>query len=111
MAPATNVRIDRIRGITAAVQLPPVVPSTKTEPAATGTPAAPAGHKIALPFLSAVISVNGVKEGVNIKVDFPADAPLFHLVSLTKKTAKISVSGGSLANGSQTLTLRRTKPL
>jgi len=88
-----------------------VVPSTKTEPAATGTPAAPAGHKIALPFLSAVISVNGVKEGVNIKVDFPADAPLFHLVSLTKKTAKISVSGGSLANGSQTLTLRRTKPL
>jgi hypothetical protein len=87
-----------------------VVPSTKTEPAATGTPVAP-GQTVALPLLSAVISVNGVKEGVNVKVDFPADAPLFHLVSLTKKTAKISVSGGSLANGSQTLTLRRNKPL
>jgi hypothetical protein len=87
-----------------------VVPSTTTGPAAPST-AAPDGHQIALPFVSAVISVNGVKGGVNVKVDFPADAPLFHLVSLTKKTAKISVSGGSLANGSQTLTLRRGKPL
>jgi hypothetical protein len=85
-----------------------VVPSTKTGPTA---PAATAGHKIALSFLSAVISVNGVRGGVNVKVDFPADAPLFHLVSLTKKTAKISVAGGSLANGSETLTLRRGKPL
>jgi len=85
-----------------------VVPSTKT---AAPTTAAPDGHKIASPFVSAVISVNGVRGGVNVKVDFPADAPIFHLVSLTKKTAKISVSGGSLANGKQTLTLRRGKPL
>jgi hypothetical protein len=91
-----------------------VVPSTKTEPTAPAgstAPAAPAAPKIVLPFLSAVISVNGVKEGVNVKLDFPADAPVFHLVSLTKKTAKISVAGGSLAGGSNTLTLRRGKPL
>jgi hypothetical protein len=89
-----------------------VVPNAKTEPAnpATATPAT-AGPKVVLPFLSAIISVNGVKEGVNVKLDFPAEAPVFHLVSLTKKTAKISVAGGSLADGSQTLTLRRGKAL
>jgi hypothetical protein len=87
-----------------------VVPSTPatTAPAA---PNAPAAKKIVLPFLSAMISVNGVKEGVNVKLDFPAEAPLFRLVSLTKKTAKISVAGGSLASGAPTLTLRRGKPL
>jgi hypothetical protein len=91
-----------------------VVPNAKTEPATPASPAAPAtpdGKKIALPFLSAVISVNGVKEGVNVKLDFPAEAPVFHLVSLTNKTAKISVAGGSLAGGSNTLTLRRGKAL
>jgi len=55
--------------------------------------------------------VNGEREGVNVKLDFPAEAPLFRLVSLTKKTARISVAGGSLANGKATLTLRRGKPL
>jgi hypothetical protein len=94
-----------------------VVPSakpatTEAKPAVpAATPAAPAVHKIVLPVLSAVISVNGVREGVNVKVDFPTDAPIFHLVSLTKKTAKISVAGGSLASGKATLTLRRGKPL
>jgi hypothetical protein len=91
-----------------------VVPNAKTAPAAPSTPAGPvtpAGKKIVLPFLSAVISVNGVKEGVNVKLDFPAEAPVFHLVSLTKQTAKISVAGGSLADGSHTLTLRRGKAL
>jgi len=83
-----------------------VVPSTKPT---TATPAA--GPAVRLPFLSAVISVNGVREGVDVKVDFPVDSPLFHLVSLTKRTAKISVAGGELENGKLTLTLRRGKPL
>ncbi len=88
-------------------------PATPTATAPTTAPAAaaPEVHKVVLPFLSAVISVNGVRQGVDVKVDFPADAPLFHLVSLTKRTAKISVSGGSLANGKATLTLRRGQPL
>jgi hypothetical protein len=91
-----------------------VVPNAKTEPVTPATTAAPpttAGPNVVLPFLSAVISVNGVKEGVNVKLDFPAEAPVFHLVSLTRKTAKISVAGGSLADGSHTLTLRRGKAL
>jgi hypothetical protein len=88
-----------------------VVPSTPATKAAPAAPSAPAAKKVVLPYLSATISVNGVKEGVNVTVDFPADGPVFHLVSLTKKTAKISVAGGSLANGAPTLTLRRGKPL
>jgi hypothetical protein len=86
----------------------PSTPATTTAPAAANAPAA---KKVVLPFLSAMIAVNGVKEGVNVKVDFPAAAPLFRLVSLTKKTAKISVAGGSLASGAPTLTLRRGKPV
>jgi hypothetical protein len=90
-----------------------VVPTAKAPVAATAptAPAAPASKKVILPFLSAVISVNGVREGVDVKVDFPVDAPLFHLVSLTKKGAKISVAGGSLASGAPTVTLRRGKPV
>ena len=71
----------------------------------------PSVQKVVLPLLSAVISVNGKRGGVGVKQEFPAGAPLFHLLSLTKKTAKISVVGGSLAGGGQTLTLRRGKPL
>jgi hypothetical protein len=88
-----------------------VVPSTPATKAAPAAPAAPAAKKVVLPFLSAMISVNGVKEGVNVTVDFPAATPVFHLVSLTKKTAKISVAGGSLANGAPTLILHHGKPL
>jgi hypothetical protein len=99
-----------------------VVPSSKpaatpqaapaaTAPAPAPAPAASAAPKVVLPIRSAVISLNGVRQGVNLKVDFPADAPLFHLVSLTKKTAKVSIAGGSLASGKVTLTLRRGKPV
>jgi hypothetical protein len=97
-----------------------VAADTKTKPAAKPAPVAtqaftaptaPKVKKITLPMLSATISVNGVREGVDLKADFPTDSPLFHLVSLTKRTAKISVAGGSLASGAPTLTLRRGKPL
>jgi len=86
-----------------------VVPSTP--PAATSSVIPGAAPAVQTPFLSAVISVNGVREGVDVKVDFPAASPVFHLVKVTKTTVKISVAGGALANGKQTLTLRRGKPL
>lgn len=56
---------------------------------------------------SAVISVNGVPEVVAAGADFPAAEPTFKLVSLTAKTAKIAVAGGSYASGDATVTLRR----
>jgi hypothetical protein len=77
-----------------------VTPPTTTKPT---EPAAPAPT-------SAVLSVNGVQETVNVKSDFPAASPLFHLVSLTAKTAKISIAGGSLATGAPTVTLELGKP-
>jgi hypothetical protein len=60
---------------------------------------------------SAVISVNGTLMSVTVGGDFPADQPMFHLVSLTAHTAKISIVGGSYASGVATVTLRENKPL
>ena len=64
------------------------------------TPTAPA---------SAVLSVNGVDESVNANSDFPAATPLFHLVSLTATSARVSIAGGSLASGAPTVTLHLGK--
>jgi hypothetical protein len=91
--------------------VPSTAPETSSAVAAPAAPATPQAPKVTLPFVSAVISVNGKRQGVDVKVDFPNEAPLFHLVSLTKTTAKVSVSGGSLESGKTTLTLRRGKPL
>jgi hypothetical protein len=60
---------------------------------------------------SAVISVNGTLMSVTVGGDFPADQPLFHLSSLTLHTAKISIVGGSYANGAAAVTLHENKPL
>jgi hypothetical protein len=58
---------------------------------------------------SAVISVNGTLYTVATNSDFPQSGPLFHLVSVTAHTAKISVVGGSYATGAQTVTLKENK--
>jgi hypothetical protein len=60
---------------------------------------------------SAVISVNGTLMSVTVGGDFPADQPLFHLISLTAHSAKISIVGGSYASGAPSVTLRENKPL
>jgi flagellar hook-length control protein FliK len=65
---------------------------------------------------SAVISVNGVLYTVATNGDFPqasaADpsaVPLFHLISLTAHSAKISIVGGSYSSGSPAVTLSENK--
>ena len=60
---------------------------------------------------SALISVNGAPEVVQVGNDFPSANPTFHLVSLTWRSAKISIVGGSYASGAATVTVRRGKPL
>jgi hypothetical protein len=67
---------------------------------------------------SAVISVNGTLYTVATNSDFPqataADpgaTPLFHLVSVTAHSAKISIVGGSYSSGSATVTLTVNKPV
>ncbi len=83
--------------------------STAATPVASGTKPAPG---------SAVISVNGTLYAVAVGTDFPqaspTDAslvPLFHLVSLTAHTAKISIVGGSYSSGSSAVTLTENKPV
>lgn len=60
---------------------------------------------------SARISVNGVAEKVAVGGTFPAEDPVFVLASLTKTTAKVGISGGSLDTGSATVTLKKGKKL
>ena len=91
----------------------PSTPSGKTG-AGTTPPAPPAP-----PPTSAVISVNGELTSVNVGTDFPTSgtvfsqvgAPLFHLVSLTRKTAKVTIAGGSYADGAAALTLTVGQPV
>jgi len=70
------------------------------------TPATPA-----TPLTTAVISVNGAPESVQVGGTFPTADPYFKLVSLTKKGAKISIAGGTLDNGAPTVTLTKNKAL
>jgi hypothetical protein len=86
--------------------------TTKPKPSGGGSGnTRPAGPVMAVKLTSAVISVNGVAETVKVGSAFPASNPTFKLVSVTKTTAKIGIAGGSLASGSQTVTLTRNTPL
>ena len=84
----------------------------KTKAVAPKTPPAP-------PPTTAVISINGELVSVTVDTDFPtsgtvfsqAGAPLFHLVSLTQKTAKVAIAGGSYADGAAAITLTVGTPL
>jgi hypothetical protein len=67
---------------------------------------------------SAVISVNGTLYTVPTGTDFPQASPsdssivpLFHLLSLTAHSAKISIVGGSYSSGAAAVTLRENKPV
>ncbi len=67
-----------------------------------GTQPAPGG---------AVISVNGTLMSVTAGSDFPQASPLFHLISVTATTAKLSIAGGSYSNGAPSVTLHVNKPV
>jgi hypothetical protein len=60
---------------------------------------------------TAVISVNGSPESVRVAGTFPSSDPIFKLVSLTAKTARVGIAGGSLESGSAAVTLQRNKPV
>jgi hypothetical protein len=88
---------------------PPSTTPVPTQP--TPTPPAPAPS-------SATISLNGEQLSVSVGTDFPQSGAtfnrvgaIFHLVSLTAKSAKISIVGGSYADGANTITLTMGKRL
>ena len=92
-------------------------PSSSTGTSGSGSGSSLPGATAPTPG-SAVISVNGTLYSVAVGTDFPqasaTDAsvtPLFHLVSLTAHSAKISIVGGSYANGAPAVTLGENKPL
>jgi hypothetical protein len=67
---------------------------------------------------TAVISLNGTLYTVAVGSDFPAASetdpsivPVFHLVSATAHSVKISIVGGSYASGSSSVTLQENKPV
>jgi hypothetical protein len=90
---------------------------TGSGPASAGGASAGSGGQAPHPG-SAVISVNGTLYTVPTGTDFPQASPtdssivpLFHLVSLTAHSAKISIVGGSYSSGAATVTLRENKPV
>ena len=95
-------------------------PTNSTSPAA-GRSSKPASFSTPKPTTpvpagvptTATISVNGASERESVQVGgtFPTANPFFKLVSLTRKSAKISIAGGSLETGAPTVTLTRNKAL
>jgi hypothetical protein len=99
--------------------------SSSSSPSSSGGSTAGSGHVGKSPSSggasaptpgTAVISVNGALYTVAVGSDFPeasaTDAsivPLFHLISLTAHTAKISIVGGSYSSGAPAVTLRENK--
>lgn len=68
------------------------------------------GNVPVTPVSSVSISVNGAPEAsVGVGADFPVDNPVFHLLSATTVSAKITIAGGSYADGRATVTLRPGK--
>jgi hypothetical protein len=60
---------------------------------------------------TAQITVNGSTETVSKGGTFPQSDPVFVLLSVSKTTAKIAISGGSLDSGGATVTLKKGKKL
>lgn len=73
------------------------------------TPFAPAAE----PAAATTISVNGVAGEAEVGKEFPADDPIFVLVSTAAggKSVKIGIAGGSYADGQQAITLKLGKPV
>jgi len=72
-------------------------------------PPPPAAKQPVASLASARISVNGTAEDVTAKATFPADDPVFVLVSVQKTSAKVGIAGGSISTGSSTVTLQLGK--
>lgn len=83
---------------------PPKTPAAGKDGSAPKPPTTPAPT-------TAEITVNGTKETVSVGGTFPQADPVFVLVSVTKTSAKVGVSGGSLAGGGPTVTLTKGKKL
>jgi hypothetical protein len=87
----------------APAKTPPAEPSRGVP---TGNP-----HPAPALLTTAVILVNGESQSVSVGSQFPTVDPVFTLVSITATTAKVGIAGGSFESGSQTVRLKKNKPL
>jgi len=85
---------------------PAGTPTSSTKPPPPRPPPAPAPAPA-----SAQIAVNGSSETVAKGGKFPQSDPVFVLLSVSRTTAKVAISGGSLASGGATVTLKKGKKL
>jgi hypothetical protein len=72
-------------------------------------PAARGSTSVSAKPTKATISVNGLPSTVSVNASFPSGAPVFTLVSLTRRAAKIGILGGSYENGAGAVTLAKGK--
>jgi hypothetical protein len=111
-------------GVTAGSGVPAAREGSGGRPAAGGSapsglpapsgPSGPTAPTAGPPPTSAVISVNGgPAQQISLDQDFPLPPfdPIFHLVSLTRSSAKVAIVGGSYASGASTATVRKGRPL
>ena len=93
-------------------QDPNAEPPSFTAPES-GSPGTEPGKSAPEPAAATKISVNGAVETVATKASFPADEPVFQLVSLSRdgKSVRIGVAGGSYASGDPTVKLELGKTL
>jgi hypothetical protein len=89
----------------------PKGPTGTTGPKTSGGSTSPTPPPVRVVPTTAVISVNGSPETVQAGGSFPSSDPVFTLVSLTAKTAKVAIAGGSLENGAAAVTVQRNKPV
>jgi hypothetical protein len=54
---------------------------------------------------SATVEVNGKIQSVPVGASFPTSNPVFKLVSVTSKAAKVGISNGGFSNGKQTVSV------
>jgi hypothetical protein len=88
---------------------PPVIPPDGSTPGSGGTSTTPGGASS--PYVYAVLSVNGLAEGVALNAPFPAASPLFSLVAVGSRWVQFSLVTGTFANGAKRVTLMKGRKL
>ena len=89
-------------------------PAGSEAPGASSSPPPPPPRVVPPPPNSAVITVNGgPPQKISVGQDFPLAPfdPLFHLASVNRGVARISIAGGSLSDGQAAVKLRKGHPL
>ena len=102
-------------GSTAAKPTGSIVPVTESAPGATPGSAKPSGpsEPSVPPATTTTIALNDTEVEFATDGSFPAEEPIFVLVSIADdgKSVEIGIAGGAYADGDETITLKIGKPL